>query len=145
MIGLDKSDNAYFLEGKKGPYIKDAYRSEKYKEYKRLWMAKKTGGTKIKPYVGVSVRSNKTRSVNMLLTGQLIDGLEYHSSDKTSLTMSYKKKDENKIKGNEDLGRDIRTLNEVNIKKVKKQIVKYFDANIRKHIKKNITIGIGKV
>ena len=50
----------------------------------------------------------------MILTGQTIKGLQYDSNTEDSLTMKYRAKDADKILGNEDFGRDIRTLNEYN-------------------------------
>ena len=125
------------LQGKQ-----DVYRSKQYTEYKNRFMVGKKKGTKIKPYEGVSVRSNWTTSVNMLLTGELIDGLEYYKNDKTSITLTYQDKDRGKIKGNEELGRSVRTLNDKNMKRVKTKMVKQFDKEIRKHLKKNITVNI---
>lgn len=125
------------LQGKQ-----DVYRSKQYTDYKSRYMVGKKKGTKIKPYEGVSVRSNWTTSVNMLLTGQLIDGLEYYKNNKTSITLTYQPKDKGKIVGNEELGRNIRTLNKKNIEKTKTQIVKQFDKGIRKELKKRLTINI---
>ena len=126
------------LQGKQ-----DIYRSKRYIEYKKRYMVGKEKGTKIKSYEGVSVRSNRTESVNMLLTGQLIDGLEYDSNTKTTITVTYQDKDRGKIKGNENMGRDVRTLNKGNVGRVKQEIVKKFNQGITKHLKKNITINVG--
>ena len=46
--------------------------------------------------------------------------------------MSYLEKDAGKIKGNEALGRDVRTLNEKNLLKAVKEYEKEIDKNIRK-------------
>lgn len=130
------------------------YKSKQYIKYKSNFMNRfttreiggvtKAKGTKLKAYEGVSVRSNITSSVNMYLTGQLIDGLRYGGNDRKALTMTYNPKDKDKIVGNEKLGRDIRTLNVANQKKVKVQIIKQFDKNKRKFLKKNIVINIGR-
>ncbi len=109
-----------------------------------------TKGTKLLSMKGVSARSIHVSSVNMYLTGHLIDGLGYDSNTKTSLTMTFGLSDDEdsdaatKLRNNEALGRDVRTLNKANQKKVKTQIIKQFDKNKRKHLKKNITINIGK-
>ena len=105
-----------------------------------------TKGTKLKSLKGVSVRSVHVSSVNMYLTGHLIDGLGYDSNTKTSLTMTFGGDEdaETKLRNNEALGRDVRTLNEANQKKVKGQIIKQFNKNKRKHLKKNIVINVGK-
>ncbi len=126
----------------------DTYNSEQYVKQKSNWMNRrtsrggKTKGTKISPYQGVSVKSNWTKSVNMLLTGQLISGLEYLKSNRVSLWMTYQDKDSDKIKGNEDLGRTVRGLNAKNIKKVKRAMIKEFNENKRKL--KDIVIRVGK-
>jgi len=137
------------LQGKQ-----DQYRSKQYIKYKNNFMNRfttreiggvvKTKGTKLKAYQGVSVRSNITSSVNMYLTGQLIDGHRYEGNTKTAVTLTYNPKDEDKITGNEKLGRDVRTLNKINRDKVKTQIIKQFDKNIQKGLKKNIVINVGK-
>ncbi len=126
----------------------DVYKSKEYVKYKNDYMRRrtdrggKTKGTKISPYQGVSIKSNWTKSVNMLLTGQLISGLEYLKSDRVSLWMAYQDKDSDKIEGNEDLGRTIRGLNAKNIKKVKRAMIKEFNENKRKL--KDIVIRVGK-
>ena len=144
------------IQGKPSKYSQKRKRTGQkiYVDYKKNFMNRfttreiggvtKAKGTKLKAYEGVSVRSNITSSVNMYLTGQLIDGLRYGGNDRKALTMTYNPKDKDKIVGNEKLGRDIRTLNVANQKKVKVQIIKQFDKNKRKFLKKNIVINIGR-
>ena len=103
-----------------------------------------TAGTKLKAYEGISIRSNNTSQVNMLLTGQTIEGLEYKSSTDTSLKMSYKDKDEKKIIGNEDLGRFITTLNEENQTKAVKMIEDELMKNIKNWERGRIRLVVGK-
>ena len=129
------------------------YKSQQYVKYKANLMNRFTNrsgpgtkGTKLKSMKGASARSVHVSSVNMYLTGHLIDGLGYHSNTKTSLTMTFGGDEdaETKLRNNEALGRDVRTLNEANQKKVKGQIIKQFNKNKRKHLKKNIVINVGK-
>lgn len=132
-----------------------SYLSAKYVKYKNNYMNRFTTrhykdgtvtnkGTKLKAYSGQSVKSNKTQKVNMYLTGQTIDGLEYKRSTPTSLTMSYKEKDEMKIKGNEDLGRHITTLTDANQDKVLMRIEDELEKNIKEFYRGTIKVTIGK-
>lgn len=100
-------------------------------------------GTKLQAYSGVSIRSNSS-TPNMLLTGQTIDGLEYKSSTATSLTMSYKDKDKEKIENNELLGRSITTLNNKNQDFVVNQLEDELSKNITDWERDKIILSIGK-
>jgi hypothetical protein len=102
-----------------------------------------TAGTKLWSYRGQSVKSNKTEKVNMLLTGQTINGLEYKTSTDTSLTLSYKEKDAKKIEGNEALGRIITTLNEDNENKALRMIGDELEKNIKEFYRGKIRLQIG--
>lgn len=142
---------------------KDTYKSIQYKKYKSNYMNRlgtgqwsglrqtkkgkltaKIRGKKLKAYEGKSVKSNVTTSVNMLLTGETIDGLRAISADVSSVVMSYMNKDKDKIKGNEDRGRIITTLREGNIKKVKREIEIEMNKNIKNWATKKIVIDVGK-
>ena len=138
----------------------DTYKSKQYVKYKNNYMKRfttrtykkgtkhispgtiKRKGTKVLPYEGVSIKSNWTKSVNMMLTGQLIAGLKYLKSDKVSLWMTYNPNDGDKIKNNEAMFRNVRGLNSKNIRKVKKAIIKEFNENKKKL--KDIVISVGK-
>lgn len=122
----------------------DAYRSEQYKDYKSRYMNRKRDGKKLKAYSGVSIRSNETKKVNMILTGQLVGGLHVKRYDNVSVLMSYEDKDEMKLQGNEDLGRDIRNLNEPNQVKVVKEIEKEISKNIKEYCREPIIIKVGR-
>ena len=86
----------------------------------------------------------KSSTPNMYLTGETINGLDYQSSNNNSMIMSYKQKDAMKIIGNEEYGRDIRTLNEKNMQKVQKQFLDGLDKNIREWARKKVVITVGK-
>lgn len=102
-----------------------------------------TAGTNLKAYSGVSIRSNNVKQVNMYLTGQTIEGLEYAGSTDTSVKLSYKTKDEKKIIHNEELGRFITTLNEVNREKTIKMLEDELAKNIKNWERGRIKIIIG--
>jgi hypothetical protein len=121
--------------------------SKGYKKYKTNLMrkfgrgAKKTGqGQYLK---GVTKVISSSSTPNMMLTGDTIMGLEYDKSTDTSLTMSYKDKDREKIIYNEEMGRVITTLNEANQEKVRKQIEDELVKNISDWYKDKIIITIG--
>lgn len=118
------------------------YKSVTYKKYKSNFMNRlgtgessgkkltKSGklknlvkGTKIKAYEGRQVRSNITTQVNMMLTGETINGLRHLPvPTQDHVLMMYQGKDSDKILGNEVLGRYITTLSEENQKKVNEMI-----------------------
>jgi len=118
-----------------------------YFQNKKAGFSKKTGygtGKRLKGYEGAPIASNHTSSVNMLLTGGTIKGLAYSNSNKVGMVMAYKQKDAMKIIGNEEQGRDIRTLNNNNMNKVRSEFLKGLDENIREWAKKKLTITVGK-
>lgn len=122
------------------------YKSKSYKKYKANNMRRFTDGKRLKSYVGVSIRSANIGDVNMYLTGQTIDGLHTHSIQKDGATLSYASKDANKVLGNENLGSDIRTLNDKNQKTVQSWLEKEHDKLIKNFYKTpiEINISIGK-
>lgn len=101
-------------------------------------------GQNLKAYAGRSIKSNWTASVNMMLTGDTIEGLEYEAFTPKSLTMRYKDKDAYKIIGNEQLGRFITTLNEKNQARVIKKLEQQLDKNIRKFYQGKIKLEVGR-
>lgn len=105
----------------------------------------KDGTTKNYKYnVLKGIHTNTSTTPNMLLTGETIKGLEYKNSNQRAMVMSYKDKDADKIIGNEVYGRDIRTLNDKNMNKLKKQFEIDIDQNLKQWASKKITITIGK-
>jgi hypothetical protein len=132
------------LQGKQ-----DSYRSAQYVKYKQNYMERLSNrggkqGTKLKAYAGRSIRSNEIGSVNMLLTGDLINGLQRKSSTPTELTMTYADKDEGKIVGNERFGRDVRNLTNDNCTKVANKMRAELTQNILNWEREKIIITIGK-
>ena len=87
--------------------------------------------------------TNTSATPNMLLTGETIKGLAYKTSNKQSMIMSYKKKDADKIAGNEKLGRDIRTLNDKNMKKLQTKFEEEIGKNLRQWCNKKIILTVG--
>jgi hypothetical protein len=94
-----------------------------------------TTGKRLKAYQGVSITSRETSFVNMILTGQLFRGLKVKSYDETGVTIGYDSKDAMKIVGNRAYGREVVGLNDDNIKKVKEELIKGIDENLRKEMK----------
>lgn len=151
---------ADMLKGEVQSYIggRAKYYSAQYKKYKTNEMKRFTDGKRlgsprqlkdgtVKNYKNnalIGKNTNTSSTPNMLLTGETIKGLDYLSSDSRNMIMSYKEKDAGKIKGNEDLGRDIRTLNEANMTKLKAAFEKEIDKNIRNWCKKTLIITVGK-
>ena len=97
------------------------YKSKSMKrdtDSKRLGSPKTLKSGKVKKYKndrysGVSLLT-QNKTVDMLLTQKTIRGLQYDSSTSDSMTMKYRGADADKILGNEEWGRDIRTLNDEN-------------------------------
>ena len=122
--------------------------SKGYKKYKTNLMRKFGRGKNRKgqgDYLKNTYKAiDNSSTPNMRLTGETIIGLDYKGSTDTSLTMSYKPKDEYKIKYNEEMGRVITTLNETNQEKARKQIEDELVRNISGWYKDKIIINVGK-
>lgn len=143
-----KDSDKGILQGRKKT---DAYRSKQYKKYKANYMnkfgrgaGKEGAGQKLKSVKGQSVANNKTSSVTMKLTGQLLRGLRAIKTGKDFVVMSYLDKDKDKIIGNSRFGRIIATLNDKNQRRVKKKYEDAINANIEKWAKQKVIINIGK-
>jgi len=140
------------------------YISEAYKKYKANWGRRLTfdtkqgrvSGSKLKKSGskyksgnkrvfngGGSIVSNRTNTVDMLLTGQLIQGLHFVSSTALGGISSYDAKDAGKIEGNRKLGREICTLREENRQKLIKKVSAALDVNIRQWAKEKVYINYG--
>lgn len=131
------------------------YYSDKYKKYKSNYMKRftnKTGnvGTKLKAYTGNSIVSNRTNTVDMMLTGQTIQGsgqtiqgLHFVSSTALGGISSYDPKDAKKIEGNRKYGREICTLREENRQKLIKKVSAELDVSIRQWCKDKIYVNYG--
>lgn len=131
------------MKGKVQLLTGKAFYNRTYAKYKQNYMNRFTDGKKLKAYSGRSVRSNNTKSVNMYLTGQTIDGFSYKGSNNHSMTVGYQDKDADKIIGNEALGRFITTLSEENQTKTLKVIEDEFEKNIKDFYRGTIKIKIG--
>lgn len=128
------------------------YLKYKLNEMRRFTDNKKLGSPRtlksgeLKTYKNNNLQGKNTNTSskpNMFLTGETINGLDYTSSTKNSMKMSYKQKDADKILGNEKRGRSIRTLNDKNMNKTRKKIEDQLDKNIRNWARKKITITVG--
>lgn len=141
-----------------------SYISDQYKKYKANWMRRvtfdtkqgrvsgsklkksgdkfKSGNKRVNNYGGAIV-SNRTNSVDMLLTGQLIQGLHFVYSNALGGIMSYDAKDTKKIEGNRKYGREICTLREENRQKLIKKVSAELDVSIRQWCKDKIYVNYG--
>jgi len=118
-----------------------------YFQNKKAGVSKKKGygtGKRLKAYEGKPIKSTHVSSVNMFVTGETIDGLAYTSSTPTNMRMEYKQKDADKVLGNEEHGRSIRTLNEKNMVKLKNEFEKQINKQVKNWAKKPIYLSVGK-
>ena len=131
--------HAGFMQGEK----QDHYRSREYMERKKNYFKKKDGNNRLQ-LKGRSVVSNHTSSVNMLLTGELIEGLHFERMiGNTGAVYAFDDKDKNKILGNKyPYGRIMNTLNEANAKKFISHIENVLEENILKIVKDKLVINI---
>ena len=83
-------------------------------------------GKRLKSYSGISIASNQTQQVNMMVTGKTGKGLHLDEILPNGVVMAYNSEDAKKILGNEDMGRIITTLSEKN----QKVIFKMFSFNV---------------
>lgn len=123
------------------------YISKQYKKYKANYMNSfvRNKGKKLKSVKGQSVKSNRTSSVDMILTGRTMQGLHVASVTDDSVTMSYKDKDTDKIVGNEEkYNRVIAGLSEKNTNKALEEYSQAIDKNLNAWAKKEIKIYIGR-
>ena len=120
--------------------------SKGYKKYKSNHMNRFTDGKKLKALAGKSVVDNKTGSVNLRLTGQLIEGLHLFEVLWNGVILSYQddKITEDKLKYNEEMGRVVTTLNQKNKDKVLDLYSAQLDKSLQKWCKKEVTIYAGK-
>ena len=117
------------------------YKSNQYKKYKSKFM-NKLDGRKVKSVRGTSVQSNWTNSVNMLLTGQLIDGLSTIKTDTQSVTLKYADKDKMKLIGNPEYAKGLLTLSGENKEKVKKMVIRELEKSMKDWAKQKIVISV---
>jgi hypothetical protein len=101
----------------------------------------KSGNERLKGYSGGNYNTD-TSSVNMILSGKTIMGLHASQVDDDGVTMSYPKSSEGAIKGNEALGRNIRTLSQENQDKLKESIAEQLDKSIKDVLKQRLVIDI---
>ena len=127
-----------------------SYKSAQYVKYKANEMRKfgrgkkKTGaGERLKAYKAVPIESTSVNPVNMILSGQTLNGLRPTESNDTSVLMSYAPKDAGKIIGNKARNYDLVGLNNKNRELVRQEMIKEYKDNLGK-VPKNIEIHIGK-
>jgi hypothetical protein len=101
----------------------------------------KSGNERLKGYSGGNYNTD-TSSVNMILSGKTIMGLHASQVDDDGVTMSYPKSSEGAIKGNEALGRNIKTLSQENQDKLKESIAEQLDKSIKDVLKQRLVIDI---
>ena len=131
--------------GKAQEYTGTGYQyTKQYARYKANNMRRFTDGKRLKGYEGRTVVS-ASQTPNMYLTGETIKGLDYYSSDKDSMKMSYKEKDKDKIIGNVEQGRIITTLNDPNFKKTVREFEKQLDKQSAKWAKTRVTYHVGNL
>lgn len=123
------------------------YLSSQYTDYKSRGFAAKSRPGKIKPYYAVST-DRTTSFVNMMVTGELMKSLKVKDSTELGVTMKYGHGGKyglnlNKIEGNRIYGREVMGLNTENQKKVKAEIEKAVDKNLRRWAKEEIKINVG--
>ena len=117
--------------------------SKQYKRYKDNDMRRFTDGKRLKSVGNRSLFTIGKPYVTMLLTGDTIRGLRGTKATKNSILMKFNPRDTPKIVGNKARDYDIVGLNTKNIRLIKVEMIKQFNKNKTKFIKKNITINIG--
>ena len=122
--------------------------SLKYKKYKDNDMRRFTDNKRLKnkkyPLVGRSLFTIGVPHVTMLLTGDTIGGLRGTKATRDGVTMAFRTRDTPKIIGNKARNYDVTGLNTKNIRLIKVEMIKQFNKNKVKFLKKNIVINIGK-
>ena len=134
--------------------------SRKYKKYKDNDMRRFTDGKRLGdtmsskggkqrtlkprrfPLVGKSLQTFGVPYVKMILTGDTIRGLKPTKASKNGVTMGFNQKDSVKVLGNQQIGYNIVGLNRENIERVRQEIIKEFNKNKVKFLKKDIKIGV---
>ena len=101
-------------------------------------------GKRLKSYSGISIASNQTQQVNMMVTGKTGKGLHLDEILPNGVVMSYKSEDAKKILGNEDMGRIITTLSEKNQKIIFKMFSDMLDKIVKDWAKQDIVLTVGK-
>lgn len=88
-------------------------------------------------------RSRRVSSVDMTLTGDLIDSLKVVEHDNKHAVLKYTDpKAETKISHNLKYGRDITTLNDDNVEKTRQKLIDYYYTNINEIFKKYDEINV---
>jgi hypothetical protein len=119
------------------------YKSESYKDYKSRYMQGKRLTRKVKPYNAVSVISNETKFVNMILTGRTRRNFKHEvQSDSLGINLFYDSQFSGLLLGNEENDRVIIGLRKKNQDYVFDEILSQVDEAIRKDFAKNITITL---
>jgi hypothetical protein len=101
----------------------------------------KSGNERLKGYSGGNYNTD-TSSVNMILSGKTIMGLRASQVDDDGVTMSYPAESKDAIRGNEALGRNIRTLSTERQEMLKDLISTELTGSVNKILNKRITIDL---
>ena len=101
-------------------------------------------GSRLKSYSGISIASNQTQQVNMMVTGQTGKGLHLDEILPNGVVMAYMPEDAKKILGNEDMGRIITTLSEKNQKIIFKMFSDMLDKIVKDWARQDIVLTVGK-
>ena len=101
-------------------------------------------GSRLKSYSGISIASNQTQQVNMMVTGQTGKGLHLDEILPNGVVMAYMPEDAKKILGNENMGRIITTLSEKNQKIIFKMFSDMLDKIVKDWARQDIVLTVGK-
>ncbi len=119
--------------------------SLQYKKYKDKDM-RRLDGKRLKnkkyPLEGRSLFTIGKPHVTMLLTGDTIGGLRGTKATRDGVTMAFRTRDTPKIIGNKARNYDVTGLNTKNIRLIKVEMIKQFNKNKVKFLKKDIVIGV---
>ena len=130
--------------------------SPKYKKYKDHDMRRFSDGKRLGdvtsggrmlrqrrfPLVGRALQTIGTPYVTMMLTGDTVRGLKPTKPTKNGVTMAFNEADSPKIYGNQQIRYNIVGLNRVNRELVRQEIIKEFNRNKVKFLKKDVKIGV---
>jgi len=132
------------------------YRFPKYKTHSPFWFTKTLkDGTKKTIFAedyptrkaagkagpkGVS-KSRQVNPPNLRLTGTMLNSIKADKATNVGVDIIYR--DGLKVKGNADKGRNIFGVNDVNEKKIIKELSDYINRNSQKYASKKVSIKIG--
>jgi len=111
---------------------------QKFPGYTSSYSIKKSEG-KAGPK-GVS-KSRQVNPPNLRLTGTMLNSIKADKATNVGVDIIYR--DGLKVKGNADKGRNIFGVNDVNEKKIVKELSDYINRNSQKYASKKVSIKIG--